>query len=52
MIRVIKHKAAHKGPVNIACAPSLFREIIIYVKYLRNRIEGTSTDLDDTVFVS
>ena len=52
VIRVIKHKAAHKGPVNIACAPSLFREIRIYVKYLRNKIEGTSTDPDDTVFVS
>ena len=52
VIRVIKHKAAHKGPVNIACAPSLFRETRIYVKYLRNEIEGTSTDPDDTVFVS
>ena len=52
IIRVIKHKAAHKGPVNIACAPSLFREVRIYVKYLQNKIEGTSTDPDDTVFVS
>ena len=52
MIRVIKHKAAQKEPVNIACAPSLFREIRIYVKYLRNKIEGTSTDPDNTVFVS
>ena len=33
-------------------APSLFREIRIYVKYLRNKIEGTSTDADDTVFMS
>ena len=52
VIRVIKHKAAHRGPVNIACAPSLFREIRIYVKYLRNKIEGTSRDPDGTVFVS
>ena len=52
MIRVIKHKAAQKEPVNVACAPSLFREIRIYVKYPRNKIEGTSTDPDNTVFVS
>ena len=52
VIRVIKHKAAHKGPVYIACAPSLFREIRIFVKYLRNKIEGTSTAPGDTVFVS
>ena len=24
VIRVRKHKVAHKGPLNIACAPSLF----------------------------
>ena len=51
VISVTKQKTAHKGPANIAYSRSLFREIGIYVKYLRNQTEGISTDQDDTVFV-
>ena len=51
-ITVLQHKMAHKGPVNISVAPEFTDYFEIFVKDVRNRLEGIGNDKEDLIFTT
>ena len=52
VISVKKHKTGYKGPAHIACNKGLFKELIIFKNYFRNKLDDISIEPEDTFFVS
>ena len=52
VISVKKHEIRYKDPAHIACTTDLFRELVIFKRNFRDKLEGITTRPKDTVFVS
>ena len=52
VISVKKHKTGYKGPAHIVCTAALFRELAVFKRNFRDKLEGITTRTKDTMFVS
>ena len=52
VITVLKHKMAHKGPVDVAVSSSFMPYLKTYVSDIRGRLDGISSKKDDLVFTT
>ena len=52
VISVKNHKTGYKGPAHIVCTAALFRELAVFKRNFRDKLEGITTRPKDTMFVS
>ena len=52
VVRVLKHKTAHKGPANISMSQNVYTNVQRYIRFMRNKLPGIRSECNDPVFVS